>query len=204
MVFTQHYCAQCASDQIRRNGHSGGRAKYQCKACGHQGYFQAVAVDKTCRYSPLKQPAGLLLPRPFARRASPAQPASLPGARLKIAGDKKTLLIEKVKAVISEMVYCIDELPGIKASDYIREQIKYDYSYLAALFSRATGTTIEQQVIALKIDRVKELLLNDEFNITQISFKLNYSSVAHLSNQFKKITGFTPTFFKRLQRKAQL
>ncbi len=201
MVFTQHYCAQCASDQIRRNGHSGGRAKYQCKSCGHQGYFRAVLVEEARRYSPVKRPVERLLPGAPARRAGGPLSNSLSAPELEPGGDKKALLIEKIKAVLSEMVYGVDELPKIKTSQYITEQIKYDYSYLAVLFSKATGTTIEQQVIALKIDRVKELLLKNEFNITQISFKLNYSSVAHLSNQFKKITGFTPTFFKQIKPK---
>ncbi len=101
------------------------------------------------------------------------------------------------------MVHYADELPKTKNSDYIGEKLKHDYTYLANLFSEAAGITIEQYIIIHKIERVKELLLYDELNLTQISYKLNYSSVAHLSNQFKKITGLTPTFFKHLKYKKR-
>ncbi len=122
---------------------------------------------------------------------------------LELMDDKKAMLIEKIKNVIVEMVHYTDELPKTKNSDYISEKLKFDYTYLANLFSEATATTIEHFVIIHKIERVKELLLYDELNLTQISYKLNYSSVAHLSNQFKKITGLTPSFFKKLKNKRR-
>jgi len=122
---------------------------------------------------------------------------------LELMDDKKAILIEKIKNVIVEMVHYADELPKTKNSDYIGEKLKHDYTYLANLFSEAAGITIEQYIIIHKIERVKELLLYDELNLTQISYKLNYSSVAHLSNQFKKITGLTPTFFKHLKYKKR-
>jgi AraC-like DNA-binding protein len=122
---------------------------------------------------------------------------------LELMDDKKAILIEKIKNVIVEMVHYDDELPKVKHSDYISEKLKQDYTYLANLFSEATGTTIEHFLIAHKIEKVKELLLYDELNLTEISYKLNYSSVAHLSSQFKKITGLTPTFFKLLKQKKR-
>lgn len=125
-------------------------------------------------------------------------------AGLELMDDKKAVLVEKIKKVIVEMVHYTDELPRTKNSDYISEKLHYDYTYLANLFSEAAGTTIEHYIIAHKIERVKELLLYDELNLTQISYKLNYSSVGHLSSQFKKVTGLTPTFFKQLKHKRRI
>ena len=122
---------------------------------------------------------------------------------LELMEDKKAILIEKIKTAIIEMVHYADELPGVKNSVYISEKLGRDYTYLSNLFSETTGITIEQYIIVHKIERVKELLLYDELNLTEISYKLNYSSVAHLSNQFKKVTGLTPTFFKELKRKKR-
>ena len=122
---------------------------------------------------------------------------------LELMDDKKAILIEKIKNVIVNMVHYTDELPKLKNSDYISQKLNYDYTYLANLFSEATGITIEHYIIAHKIERVKELLLYEELNLTQISYKLNYSSVAHLSNQFKKATGLTPSFFRQLKHKKR-
>ena len=117
---------------------------------------------------------------------------------------RKAILIEKIKSVVVEMVHYEDELPKIKNSDYISEKLHYDYTYLANLFSDVTGITIEHYIIMHKIERVKELLVYDELSLTEISYKLHYSSVAHLSNQFKKITGLTPSHFKRFKENRQL
>ena len=122
---------------------------------------------------------------------------------LELMDDRKAMLIEKIKNVIVEMVHYTDELPKTKNSDYISNKLKHDYTYLANLFSEATGTTIEHFIIAHKIERVKELIIYDELNLTEIAWKLHYSSVAHLSNQFKKITGLTPSFFKSLKLKKR-
>ncbi|MBL7728056.1 MAG: helix-turn-helix transcriptional regulator [Dinghuibacter sp.] len=122
---------------------------------------------------------------------------------LELMEDKRAVLIQKIKTVIIEMVHYADELPRIKNSDYISQQLNYDYTYLAGLFSATTGITIEQFIIAHKIERVKELLIYDELNLTEISYRLNYSSVAHLSSQFKKITGLTPTYFKKLKHQRR-
>jgi AraC-like DNA-binding protein len=137
-------------------------------------------------------------------KLSPAQreqlKATLANSGLELMDDKKAMLIEKIKNIVIEMVHYTEDGPVMNFSDYLAEKLTYDYTYLADLFSHATGTTIEQYIIAHKIERAKELLLYDELNLTEISYKLNYSSVAHLSNQFKKITGLTPTFFKQLKR----
>ncbi len=122
---------------------------------------------------------------------------------LELLDDKRAILIEKIKSVIIEMIHYSDELPNVNYSDYISEKLEYDYTYLANTFSEVKGITIQQYIIIHKIERVKELLLYDELNLTEISYKLHYSSVAHLSNQFKKITGLTPTFYKQLKNKRK-
>lgn len=123
---------------------------------------------------------------------------------LELMDDKKTVLIEKIKSIIIEMVHYADELPKVNYSDYISEKMGLDYTYLSKIFSEVKGTTIEHFIIAHKIERAKELLLYDELNLTQISYMLNYSSVAHLSRQFKKVTGLTPSFFKQLKDKKRI
>jgi len=128
---------------------------------------------------------------------------ALAATGLELMDDKRAILIEKIKSVIVEMVHYEDERPKTNFSDYLSEKLQYDYTYLANLFSEVTGITIEYFIIAHKIERVKELLLYDELNLTEISYKLNYSSVAHLSSQFKKVTGLTPTFFKQLRQKRR-
>jgi len=120
---------------------------------------------------------------------------------LELMEDKKAILIEKIKSTIIEMVHYSDDPLKINFSDYLSSKLNHDYTYLANLFSEVTGITIEHYIIAHKIERAKELLLYDELNLTEISYKLNYSSVAHLSNQFKKVTGLTPSYFKHLKHK---
>lgn len=125
---------------------------------------------------------------------------------LEVLDDKKSILIEKIKNIITEMIHYSDELPRVNYSDYISEKLGFDYTYLANTFSEVKGITIQQFIILHKIERVKELIIYDELNLTEIAYKMHYSSVAHLSNQFKKITGFTPSFYKQLRdkRKANL
>jgi len=122
---------------------------------------------------------------------------------LELMDDKKSVLIERIKNVVIEMVHYEDELPKSNFSDYIAEKLNHDYTYLANLFSEVVGTTIEHFIISHKIEKVKELLVYDELTLTEISYKLNYSSVAHLSNQFKKVTGLTPSHFKKLKNKRR-
>lgn len=120
---------------------------------------------------------------------------------LELMDDKRSILIEQIKNVIIEMIHYSDELPEVNYSDYISEKLHHDYTYLSNLFSEVKGITIQQFIIIHKIEKVKELLLYDELNLTEISYKLNYSSVAHLSTQFKKITGLTPSYYKQLKQK---
>jgi AraC-like DNA-binding protein len=120
---------------------------------------------------------------------------------LELLDDKRAILIEKIKNVITEMIHYSDEVPDVNYSDYISQKLDYDYTYLANIFSEVKGITIQQFIIIHKIERVKELLLYDELNLTEIAWKLHYSSVAHLSNQFKKVTGLTPSFYKKLKQK---
>ena len=122
---------------------------------------------------------------------------------LELMDNKKSILIEKIKAVIIELVHYNDEQLKINLSDCLSDKLNYNYTYLANLFSEIKGTTIEQFYLAHKIEKVKELLVYDELNLTEIAYKLNYSSVAHLSNQFKKMTGLTPSHFKNLKRKRR-
>lgn len=118
---------------------------------------------------------------------------------LEILDDKRTILVERIKILIIEMIHYSDELPEVNYSDYISQELGYDYTYLSTLFSEVKGITLQQYIILNKVERIKELLIYDEMNLTEISYKLHYSSVAHLSNQFKKITGLTPTLFKQLK-----
>jgi AraC-like DNA-binding protein len=122
---------------------------------------------------------------------------------LELLDNKKSILIEKIKNVIIEMIHYSDELPNMNYSEYISEKLGYDYTYLANTFSEVKGITIQQFIINHKIEKVKELLLYDELNLTEISQKLLYSSVAHLSNQFKKVTGLSPSFYKQMKQKRK-
>jgi len=128
---------------------------------------------------------------------------SLLRSGLELLDDKKAILIEKIKNVIIEMVHYADELPIINYSDYISQKLNYDYTYLSNIFSEVKGITIQQFIIVHKVERIKELLLYDELSLTEISNKLDYSSVAHLSNQFKKVTGLSPSFYRQLKEKRR-
>jgi AraC-like DNA-binding protein len=120
---------------------------------------------------------------------------------LELMDDKKSILIEKIKILITEMIHYSDETPKNNYSDYISQKLGYHYTYLSNIFSEANGINIQQFIILHKIEKVKELLLYDELSLTQIAEALHYSSVAHLSNQFKKITGLSPSYFKKLKHK---
>ncbi|PKP26041.1 MAG: AraC family transcriptional regulator [Bacteroidetes bacterium HGW-Bacteroidetes-2] len=118
---------------------------------------------------------------------------------LELMDDKRAMLIEKIKNVIIEMIHHSEEAIQINFSVYLSEKLQHDYTYLSNLFSEVQGINIKQFIIFHKIERIKELIIYDELNITEIAWKLNYSSVAHLSNQFKKVTGLTPSHFKQLK-----
>ena len=114
--------------------------------------------------------------------------------------DRKTQLIEKVKLAVIELVREAGESDlHINTSDYIAEKLDLDYNYVSSLFSASEGITIEKYLILQRIELVKELLVYDELSLKEIAYKLGYSSVAHLSNQFKKVTGLTPSHFKKIK-----
>ena len=122
---------------------------------------------------------------------------------LELMDDRRSVLIERIKNVVIEMVHHSQEEIRVNFSHYLSEKLNHDYTYLANLFSEVQGTTIEQFIIAHKIERIKELIIYGELNITEIAWKMNYSSVAHLSNQFKKMTGLSPSHFKKLKNKRR-
>jgi AraC-like DNA-binding protein len=122
---------------------------------------------------------------------------------LELMDDKKSILVEKIKTTIIELVDFNNEQIKVNLSDYLAQKLNYDYTYLSNLFSEVKGTTIEQYYLFHKIEKVKELLVYDELSLTQIADKMHYSSVAHLSNQFKKISGLTPSHFKHLKTKRR-
>jgi AraC-like DNA-binding protein len=122
---------------------------------------------------------------------------------LELMDDKKAILIEKIKSLIIQLIHTPDTIIRIKISDYLSEKLEHPYSYLAKLFPEVQGITIEQFIIKHKIERIKELIIYDEMNFSEIAFNMNYSSGAHLSNQFKKETGLTPTEFKKLGTKIR-
>jgi AraC-like DNA-binding protein len=123
---------------------------------------------------------------------------------LELMDDKKAVLVENIKNVIIEMIHYKDDMLKINFSDYLSEKLNHDYTYLANLFSEVQGTTIEKFIISHKIERVKELIIYDELSLSEIAWKMHYSSVAHLSNQFKRITGLTPSHFRSLKDKRRI
>lgn len=122
---------------------------------------------------------------------------------LELMDDKKSVLIERVKSLIIDMVHNSEEMIKTNVSDYLSKKLEHHYTYISNLFSEVQGTTIEHFIIAHKVERIKELIMYGELNLTEISYKMNYSSVAHLSNQFKKVTGFSPSHYKQLKDKRR-
>jgi len=122
---------------------------------------------------------------------------------LELLDDKKNIMVERIKTLIIQLVHYNDEQIKTNLSDYLAEKLNHNYTYLSNLFSEVKGTTIEKFYLMNKIERAKELLVYDELNLTEIAWKLHYSSVAHLSNQFKKLTGLTPSHFKNLKNKKR-
>ena len=116
-----------------------------------------------------------------------------------IIDDKKSKTIEKIKNAIVTLVHHSEQDVKTNLSTYISAQVHQDYNYLSNLFSEVEGTTIEKYFISQRIEKVKELLVYDELSLSEIAYQLGYSSVAYLSNQFKKTTGFTPSYFKTLK-----
>ena len=123
---------------------------------------------------------------------------------LELLENKQGAVIEKIRKVVVDYVYHTEEKIITNFSDYISKKLNYNYTYLANLFSEVEASTIEQYLIAMKIERIKELIMFDNMTLTEISYKLHYSSVAHLSAQFKKATGLTPSHFKRLKNNRRI
>jgi AraC-like DNA-binding protein len=123
---------------------------------------------------------------------------------LELMDDAKSILVEKIKNSIIELVRYAEEIPNINFSEYLSQKLNYNYTYLSNVFSKTQSITIEHFMIVHKIERVKELITYNELNLTQISWKLHYSSVAHLSYQFKKVTGLTPSFFKKMKHQQRI
>jgi AraC-like DNA-binding protein len=125
-------------------------------------------------------------------------------AGLELMDDKKSVLIEKIKTAIHEMIHQPETEMKVNFSAYLSDNLKYEYAYLSNLFSEVQGSTIEQYIILLKVEKIKEMIIYGEFSITEISKMMNYSSLAHLSSQFKKVTGLSPSHFKSLKEKRTL
>jgi AraC-like DNA-binding protein len=129
--------------------------------------------------------------------------AGLLNIGFELMDDKRAIIIEKIKNIIIQMVHHTDENMKINFSDFLSEKLEHNYTYLANLFSEVQGTTIEQFIISHKVERIKELIIYGEHNVTEIAWKMGYSSVAHLSSQFKKVTGLSPSHFKQLKDKRR-
>lgn len=122
---------------------------------------------------------------------------------LELMSDKKAILLEKIKIAVVELIHYSVELPKINFSDYLSDKLHVSYHQLSELFSKSKGMTIEHFIILHKIERVKELIIYDELSLSEIAFNMHYSSIGHMSNQFKKVTGFTPSFFKKMKTKVR-
>jgi len=137
------------------------------------------------------------------KEITPSERDALDGALIplgfQVIDDKKIRIIEQIKNVIINLVHYEDNDLKTNLSDILSKKLNHDYNYLSSLFSDVESTTIEKYFIAQKIERVKELLVYDELSLSEIAYRLNYSSVAYLSNQFKKVTGFTPSHFKQIR-----
>lgn len=123
---------------------------------------------------------------------------------LELLEDKRSIIVEKIRNIIVEMIHYSDELPKIKTSQYISQKLNLNYNYISYLFSEVRGTTIEHYIVTQKIERAKELISYDELTLTDIASKLHYRSVAHLSSQFKRVTGLTPIHFKKMRDKRRI
>lgn len=125
--------------------------------------------------------------------------AALQPLGFQLIDDRREVLIDRIKTLIVELVHSKNKELKVTLSDYLSERLHHDYNYISNLFSEIEGLTIEKYFIAQRIERVKELIVYGESTLSQIAFELNYSSVAHLSAQFKKVTGLTPSHFKQIK-----
>jgi AraC-like DNA-binding protein len=144
------------------------------------------------------------LAEPLSDVKRPILKQALSESGLILIQEKNAVLIEQIINLVVEMVHYSDELPNVNFSQLLSEKMNQDYKKMAAIFSKIKGVTIEHFIILHKVERIKELIIYDELNLTEISYKLNYSSVAHLSKQFKQVTGLTPSFFKSLSQRNRI
>jgi len=166
-------CKMAVNDVFKKQG-----LQLNCIKLGEAETFELVTAEK---YSKLK--------------------TSLQNIGFELIEDKQAILIERIKNSVIELVHHSDKMLKVNFSDYLSGSLNHNYTYLANVFSKTQGISIEQFIITHKIERIKELILYDELNITEIAYKMNYSSVAHMSGQFKKYTGLTPSYFKKLKLK---
>ncbi|MFT4534530.1 MAG: methylphosphotriester-DNA--protein-cysteine methyltransferase [Saprospiraceae bacterium] len=143
------------------------------------------------------------LAKPITKKQRRKLKKSLHEYGLELMKGKKAILVEKIVSIIVDMIHQTEEMPEMNFSVFLTNELNRDYHALSTLFSKTKGITIEHFIILHKIERVKELIMYDELSLTEISYKMHYSSVAHLSNQFKKVTGLTPTFFKNIKKKKR-
>ena len=140
---------------------------------------------------------------PLSKKQHDLLNVNLQESGLEVLDDKRAIVVEGIKNAIVELIHSEDMENHSKISEIISHKLNLNYTYLADMFSEVKGMTIQQYVILNKIERVKELLLYDELSLSEISYQMHYSSVAHLSGQFKKVTGLTPTFYKTMARKRR-
>ncbi len=145
----------------------------------------------------------VLLTDPISESLRETLKIELHKSGLELMDDKKAMLIESIINLIVELVHYSDDLPKSNFSSYLQEKMQQDYNKMAEIFCKTKGITIEHFIILHKVERVKELITYEELNLTEISYKLHYSSVAHLSKQFKQVTGLTPTFFRSLSKRQR-
>jgi AraC-like DNA-binding protein len=129
--------------------------------------------------------------------------SALSDGGFELMDNTRVILIERIINVIIQMVHHTEEMIKINFSDFLSEKLNHDYNYMSKIFSEVKGITIQQFIIIHKVEKIKELLLYGELNLTEISYRLNYSSVSHLSNQFRKVTGLSPSDFKHLKSKKR-
>ena len=160
--------------------------------------LEAELDKRALQYSIIKY-GELEIRTPLSDEMKESLTQSLLARGLELMEDNRETLIEKIKTLIVEVVHHTEEPLPIKFSLYLSEKLNYNYNYLSNLFSETKGITIEHFIISHKIERVKALLVYNELNLTEIARKLMYKNVAHLSNQFKKVTGISPSSFKKLK-----
>jgi len=166
-------------------------------------HVRSVLDDLSIEYNSVEL-GEVQLVKPISQTLREILRVELHESELELMEDKKAILIEQIINIIVEMVHYTEELPAVNFSEFLSEKMHLDYHKMAETFSKTKGMTIEHFIILHKIERIKELIIYDELNLTEISYKMHYSSVAHLSKQFKQITGLTPSFFKALNKKTRI